>query len=190
MRIKDPQKEEALFRATVQLVNEIGFAESSVSKIAKAAAVSPATLYTYFANKDDLIISTYKTIMEKMSAQVFLGLSDTQPVKEALLLIWRNIYSYISKNRADYLFTEQFSKSPHIQSIDLETHKKYFAPLAALIRRGKEQGVLKDAHFHMHTLFFYYPILLLANPNSCHAVPLEDSVLDTAFEFAWDAIKR
>ena len=50
MRTKDDQKKEALFKATIKLVNEIGFASSSVSKIAKEANVSPSTIYVFFKN--------------------------------------------------------------------------------------------------------------------------------------------
>ena len=51
MRTKCEEKQEALFEATVKLVNEIGFAASSVAKIAKEANVSAATLYIYYKNK-------------------------------------------------------------------------------------------------------------------------------------------
>ena len=54
MRTKDGQKKDALFRATVTLVSEIGFAASSVSKIARQAHVSPSTIYVFFKNKEDL----------------------------------------------------------------------------------------------------------------------------------------
>ena len=64
MRIKDDEKREALFEATVKLVNEIGFVSSSVSKIAKEANVSPATLYIYYKNKI--------TIMKRIS--IFISL--------------------------------------------------------------------------------------------------------------------
>ena len=56
MRTKDGIKQEALFEATVKLVNEIGFASSSVSKIAKQAGISPATIYIYYKNKEDLLV--------------------------------------------------------------------------------------------------------------------------------------
>ena len=62
MRYKDEQKQDAIIQATIQLVNEIGFAASSVSKIAKQANVSPATLYIYYTNKEDLLVSTYVSI--------------------------------------------------------------------------------------------------------------------------------
>ena len=189
MRIKDPQKEAALCEATVRLVNDIGFAEASVAKIAKAAGVSPATLYTYFKSKDDLLVSTYQAIMRRMAASYFAGLDEESSIKERLRTVWKNMYAYISSNRADYLFEEQFSKSPYMQHIGLEEHKSFFAPLAAVIRQGVERNILKKSHFHMHMLFFYYPVLTLANPNGCHAVRLEDAVIEAAFEFAWDAIR-
>lgn len=180
---------EALFRTTIKLVNEVGFAASSVSKIAEAANVSPATIYTYFKNKDDLLILTYKISMKRMSENLFVGLSEDLHIKDSLYIIWWNIYNYILKNREEYLFTEQFSKSPYIQNIDLEEHKSFFSPLADLIRQGIKEKILKDEHFHMHMLFFYYPILALANPYVCHAVPLQEEVIETAFKFAWDSIK-
>ena len=67
MRVKDDEKQEALFEATVKLVNEIGFVSSSVSKIAKEANVSPATIYVYYKNKEDLLVSTYIAIKLDLS---------------------------------------------------------------------------------------------------------------------------
>ena len=58
MRTKDEFKQDALLKATIKLVNEIGFVSSSVSKIAKEAEISPATIYIYYKNKEDLLIST------------------------------------------------------------------------------------------------------------------------------------
>ena len=74
MRIKDINKQEAIISATVELVNEIGFVSSSVSKIAKKANVSPATIYIYYKNKEDLLISTYVEIKKKMSLAIFKNL--------------------------------------------------------------------------------------------------------------------
>ena len=66
MRYKDELKQEAIIQATINLVNEIGFAASSVAKIARVAEVSPATIYIYYENKEDLLISTYIRIKQKM----------------------------------------------------------------------------------------------------------------------------
>ncbi|MCJ2164921.1 MULTISPECIES: TetR/AcrR family transcriptional regulator [unclassified Pseudodesulfovibrio] len=189
MRIKDDSKREALLRATVSVVNKTGFVAASVSKIAGAAQVSPATLYTYFENKDDLIISTYMALMSRMSDGVFRGVDTGLPVRAALYDIWRRTFEYVSRNRGDFLYTEQFAKSPYVKHLRLEDLQAFFAPLISLVRRGVDEKILKDVHFHMHILFFYYPILTLANPGSCHSVAIEEATIETAFQLAWDAIR-
>ena len=52
---KSIDKKNAVLGATLTLVNEGGFKSASMSKIAKMAYVSPATIYLYFENKQDLI---------------------------------------------------------------------------------------------------------------------------------------
>ena len=82
MRVKDEIKQDALFEATIKVVNEIGFASSSVSKIAREAGISPATIYIYHKNKEDLLISTYVEVKKKLGQALLKGfdpsLSQTQ----------------------------------------------------------------------------------------------------------------
>lgn len=190
MRVKDSQKQAALQGATVRVVNEIGFAASSVSKIAKAAKVSPATLYTYFENKDELIVSTYLAVMDRMSAAIFRNLSPELKVKDALLTVWRATFRYIQEQREEFLYTEQFAKSPYMQRLKLEDVKAIYGPLIAVLRQGMEQKLLKDVHIHFHILYFLYPATTLANPGCCHTMPIQEETIETAFRMTWDAIKR
>ena len=48
MRRKDDEKQRCIKNAVVQLILEEGFQGASVSKIAKSAGVSPATVYIYY----------------------------------------------------------------------------------------------------------------------------------------------
>ncbi|WP_319582239.1 TetR/AcrR family transcriptional regulator [uncultured Pseudodesulfovibrio sp.] len=189
MRIKDDSKRQALIRATVRLVNEIGFSAASVSKIAGEANVSPATLYTYFENKDDLIVDAYRTVMGEWSQGIFQGLDSDRSVRDVLHSIWCNTFRYVSRNRDDYLYTEQFSKSPYMQRISLAEMESFFGPLLAVIHRGVDEKILKDVHSHMHMMFFFYPILSLANPGSGHSAVITEKTIETAFLLAWDAIR-
>lgn len=56
---KSVDKRNALVKATIELVNNSGFHATPMSKIAKMANVSPATIYLYFENKQDLINQVY-----------------------------------------------------------------------------------------------------------------------------------
>ena len=81
MRTRDDEKQAALFEATVKLVNEIGFVASSVSKIANEAKVSPATIYVYHQNKEDLLVSTYVEIKLNLSRAILADFDDTLPIR-------------------------------------------------------------------------------------------------------------
>jgi AcrR family transcriptional regulator len=48
---KSIDKRNTLIKATIELVNNNGFHATPMSKIAKKANVSPATIYLYFENK-------------------------------------------------------------------------------------------------------------------------------------------
>lgn len=189
MRIKDDTKRQALIDATVRSVNTSGFAAASVSKIAKAAGVSPATLYTYFEDKDALLVETYRTVMAEWSKGLFDDVNFDLPIRDVLHQIWSNTFRYVTKNRENYLYTEQFSKSPYMQSISLEELQSFFGPLISVINRGVADKVLKDVHFHMHMMFFFYPILTLSNPGCGHSGIIVEQTIETAFKLAWDAIR-
>ena len=189
MRTKDDVKEAALFEATVKLVNEIGFASSSVSKIAREAGVSPATIYVYFKNKEDLLVSTYIEIKLNLSKALLRDFNDQRPIRDILRNVWFNMFEYISNNLEYYKFVEQFSNSPYSSLVNRQEVEQYFVPLIKVLQTGIEQKIIKNVNFDILTAFMYHPITVLANPGLCQDfIPTEDNI-ETAFTLAWDAIK-
>ena len=67
MRMKDENKKTAITKTIVRLINEIGFANISMSKIAKAAGMSAATLYVYYDNKEDMFRKVYMDVKKHMT---------------------------------------------------------------------------------------------------------------------------
>ncbi len=189
MRFKDDVKKEALFEATVKLVNDIGFVSSSVSKIAKEAGVSPATIYVYHQNKEDLLVSTYVDIKLKMSKAILEKFDSTLPIRDILRNVWYNMFDYVSKNLVYYKYVEQFSNSPYGSMVDKKAVEKYFDPLISVLQRGIEQKIIKNVNFDILSAFMWYPITVLANPRLCQSFEMNQENIDTAFTLAWDAIK-
>ncbi|MCG8549048.1 MAG: TetR/AcrR family transcriptional regulator [Desulfobacterales bacterium] len=190
MRTKDEQKKEALFKATVKLVNEIGFAYSSVSKIAKEAGVSPSTLYVFFQNKEDLLISTYVNIKRAKGRAILSDFNDSLPIRDILRKVWRNTFAYISHNPDKYQFIEQFANSPYVGLVDQKALEKHYSPIIEVIQKGIEQKIIKKAERPYLVAFLFQPISYLANPRSCEGLELSAGDIDRAFDMAWDAIKR
>ena len=189
MRTKDDEKEAALFEATVKLVNEIGFASSSVSKIAKEAGISPATIYIYHKNKEDLLVSTYIDIKLDLSKALLKDFDDTLPIRDILRNVWFNMFEYVSNNLEYYKFVEQFSNSPYSSLVNRQEVEQYFVPLIKVLQTGIDQKIIKDVNFDILTAFMYHPITILANPGLCQEFEPTEENIDTAFTLAWDAIK-
>jgi AcrR family transcriptional regulator len=189
MRTKDEQKKEALFKATVKLVNEIGFASSSVKKIAEEANVSPSTIYVFFKNKEDLLVSTYVELKRHLAAALLVDFDDTLPLRDIIEGVWFRTFTYISNNLEDYDYLEQFANSPYSALVDQETIEKEFIPMIKVFQKGIEQKILKNVDLNFHSAFMWNPISRLANPRLCQGLEMDEEGLEIAFTMAWDAIR-
>ena len=189
MRRKDDFKRDALFKATVKLVNEIGFVSSSVAKIAKEANVSPATVYIHYKNKEDLLVSTYIEIKQKMGKAMLTEFNEKLPLKDILRRIWGNAFKYISANPQYFQYAEQFANSPFTDLVDKAEVDKQFTIIIQAIQKGKDQKIIKDVHMDLINAFIYYPIVVLTNKRITDSVTINDQTIETSFQLAWDAIK-
>lgn len=59
-------KRERILKASTQVFAQHGFYKSKISEIAKIANVADGTIYLYFKNKDDLLISLFEEEMNKI----------------------------------------------------------------------------------------------------------------------------
>jgi len=189
MRTKDEEKQAALFEATVKTVNEMGFVAASVSKIAKEARVSPATLYVYYENKEDLLVSTYIDIKKIFSRALLKDFDASLPIRDILRNVWLAMSEYIADNPEYFRFTEQFANSPYHALVNKEMVEKYFAPLIEVLQRGIDQKIIKNVEFDILAAFMFYPVMALSNPRLCANFEMSPQSIETAFTLAWDAIK-
>lgn len=190
MRIKDEEKQAALFEATVKVVNKIGFASSSVAKIAKEAGISPATLYIYHKNKEDLLISTYLDIKRQLSEMVLKGIDETLPIKAIFRQIWFNMFEFTTKHLDYFQFSEQFSNCPYNDQVNQKNIDRMFIPIGNLIRKGIQQKIIKECNVDIISAFIFYPVIILSNPRLCKNFDITPDQIETSFQLAWDAIKR
>ena len=189
MRVKDDEKRQALFEATIQLVNEVGFASSSVSKIAKVANVSPSTLYIYHKNKEDLLVSAYMEVKREMAAAFASDFDDTAPIRDILHNAWFSLFEYTNTNPKKYRYAEQFSNSPYLTLADHEELEKHFSPLLAVIHRGVEQKIIKEVECELLVAYLFQPVPFLADVWNRKGRHMNEEEMETAFTMAWDAIK-
>ena len=63
---RSEDKHQRIIKAALKVFSKKGFYNSKVSEIAKEAEVADGTIYLYFKNKDDILISVFETEMKKM----------------------------------------------------------------------------------------------------------------------------
>jgi len=189
MRHKDDNKNEAIFEATIQLLNEIGFSEISMSKIAKRAKVSSATIYVYFENKEDMLGKLYVKVKEKMSRQMIYEIDDTLPSQVVCERFMRNSLRFILENKDYFLFLDQFSTSPLMDKLCLEDTSSMFASLHEIIEKGKRNGELKSLETTFLLTYCYFPVTQLARAHFKNQFEANEEHLRQIIKMSWDAIR-
>ena len=189
VRNKDQQKQQAIISATIDLVNEIGFAASSVAKIAKRAKVSPASLYVYYENKEDLLVSTYVQIKHCMGQAIMEGFAPEADIQTSLLRAGRNLFSYINDHRAMFYFAEQFSNSPYQDQVPVEAIEASFGPFYTLLEKGITEGQIKDVPMAILLAHLYAPLQFLVNPRHNPTFKATQDDVDACLRMAWDAVR-
>src|SRR4029078_164637 len=89
----------------------------SMQKLAKAANVSPGTLYIYFKDKEDLILQLCKEAGEKMAAITLKGFDPSMSFGEGLRVQWINRAKYCMKYPEQMDFLEQLRHSPYSEQL-------------------------------------------------------------------------
>ena len=188
MRTQDENKKKAIFDATIKLVNEVGFAAASVAKIAKEANVSPATLYIYYKNKEDLLVSIFAEIQKQKSSVAMKGFDESCCLKETLRKVWKNSFQFVLKNKSLLQYHDQFLNSPYIALLDDPHNEDDFHAVLSAIESAVEQEIVKPVDFTLIRVFVFVPLMALANAQGGNFKMTRKNVED-AFEMAWDAIR-
>lgn len=111
MRTRDDNKEKAIRQQALKMIVKDGFEGFSMQKLAKAAKVSPGTLYIYFQDKEDLILQLCREVGNKMSEATLIDFDPAMPFSEGLKVQWINRAKYCIKNPLESAFLEQLKHS-------------------------------------------------------------------------------
>ncbi len=120
-----------------RLFSERGFEQVSVAQIARAAEVSPATVFNYFPNKEDLVYNR----LETFENQLLSAIRD-RPRGETVIAAFRNfileprgLFATTDEARANELaaLTRMINASPALLTREQQIFARYTEALAALI---------------------------------------------------------
>ncbi len=120
MRVRDENKEAAIRDKAMEMIVKGGFEALSMQKLARAANISPATIYIYYRNREDLLHQLYHHSQEKFAEFALRGFSPDVSLEEGLWVQWKNRMEFIMDYPIYYRFFEQFRNSPLINNTNVK----------------------------------------------------------------------
>ncbi|QJC97205.1 Fatty acid degradation regulator YsiA, TetR family [Bacillus mojavensis] len=132
--------------AAVEVIAENGYHQSQVSKIAKQAGVADGTIYLYFKNKEDILISLFKEKMGQFIERMEEDIKEKATAKEKLALVISKHFSLLAGDHNLAIVTQLELRQSNLelrQKIN-EILKGYLNILDSILTEGIKSGELKE----------------------------------------------
>ena len=98
MTSRKQEKFEMILDAAEKVIAENGFHGSQVARIAKEAGVADGTIYLYFKNKEDILISLFQNRLGSLVESFKNNISEEDSAEEALYKICDIHFSLLEEN--------------------------------------------------------------------------------------------
>lgn len=161
MRTRNTDKEELVKRKAIELLASEGFEGFSMNKLAKACGISVATLYIYYADKDDLIKQIGIEIGREFFGGALKGLSPDMPFAEGLRLQWDNRLAFAKDNLLNMQCWDAIRHSPHNEYVLAESHGDFREVLSQFKNNAIERGELVALPMEVFWSIAYGPLYTL-----------------------------
>ncbi|HEY0251971.1 MAG TPA: TetR/AcrR family transcriptional regulator [Kofleriaceae bacterium] len=123
-----------------------GFFAAKVSDVAKEAGVADGTIYLYFKNKDDLLISLFERRMQYLNGALKAAIVG-KPPREALVAFVRAYVQVLAANpvATEVLTIELRSSSKFMKEYDNPDFADFLRTLGGIVASAQEAGEMSDA---------------------------------------------
>ncbi len=144
--MKSPDKHRKIIRAATKVFAKKGFFNARISDIAKEAKVADGTIYLYFNNKVDILLSVFEQEIGKLIDQVIQLLEKEENSKDKLVVFITNHLEEMKKNRylAEVIHIELRQTSKLIREYRKTKFSEYLDIIAAIIEEGQQEGIFRQ----------------------------------------------
>jgi TetR/AcrR family transcriptional repressor of multidrug resistance operon len=167
MRPKNLEKEKAIRTTALQIIAEDGLENLSMQKLAKAAGISPRTIYIKYDNKEDLLVKLFiEEVLGAYEKAVLEDFSQDMGFVEGMKKLWLNAFRYLKNNRHAFALMQYGKSSPLLNKAYQEKNIKqgdFFAPVLRFLAIQVAAGVIKDFPFDVHRALLFSPLNDLVN---------------------------
>jgi TetR/AcrR family fatty acid metabolism transcriptional regulator len=142
---KSNGKYEAILRAAIKVFAGSGFFNSKVADVAREAGVADGTVYLYFKNKDDILVSIFNHYMDQALTAGKASLTEITDPVEKLRRIVRAHLERLGRDRnlAIVFQVELRSSTKFMEQFSATKVTEYLELIREVIEEGQRRGVFR-----------------------------------------------
>lgn len=195
MRPRDEHKEQQIRQKGIEMIVKEGLDGFGINKLAKAAGVSPATIYIYYKDKEELIATLCVDAAEKMMAFSLQNFSPGMDFAEGLKVQWHNRLNYFLQHPLDMEFIEIMRYTNFYEKVSQMLTANFGVVLGHFMRNAEEKKQLIPLPFEVYWSVAYAPLYQLikfhmqGNSYVNSSFTLDDKLMDQTLNLVLKALK-
>ncbi|HTI08499.1 MAG TPA: TetR/AcrR family transcriptional regulator [Puia sp.] len=158
MRTRDENKVEAILQKALEMVVKEGFDGLSMQKLAKAAGVSPATIYIYFKDKEDMLLQLHKRECDRYFAYILEGFDPEMDFATGLAVQWKRRASYVIEHPDRGHFMENFAFTPLLPKSMKLRDPRFSSAMQRFVHKAIENKELVRMPFEVYWAVAFAPL--------------------------------
>ncbi len=138
-------KRERILKAAIRVFARKGFYSTRVSEIAKAAGVADGTIYLYFKNKDDVLISIFQDRISQLLTVLSDAINGSASFEEKVHVVVDVQLGLLggSRDLAEVVTVNLRQSSRLLKQFGAPLFGKYLETVAAVFEEGQAQGAVR-----------------------------------------------
>ena len=160
VRLRDEDKQRRIKEAMVNLILREGIEGTSVSKIAREAGVSAATIYVYYDSKEEMLAEIFREYSRQPYQYILQRVRPEMDGNELIETLVRGCYAFSTEHEEVFSFVEQCSRCPTLSERVCE--EDCSCDVLDLIHRYQEMGAMRQCSDWNMGAMLFAPVRWLA----------------------------
>jgi len=144
-RKRAPDKRDRILKGAIKVFAQNGFYATRVSEIAKEAGVADGTIYLYFKNKDDVLITIFEEGIGRLLTILRKVAESDEPFERRITSIIELQLGLLEEQRdlAEVITVNLRQSSSLLKQYAAPLFMQYIDVMARVVREGQDEGAFR-----------------------------------------------
>ena len=195
MRGRDIHKETLVKSKVIELIVKDGLEGFSMNKLAKACKISVNTLYIYYKDRDDLIVTIAREEGKRMSDTLLAKFNPNASFENGLRVQWKIRFEYLKDKPLLKSFFDQLQSSTYREQI-ADSLNEFTEAVTLFMKNVIARGEMVDVSAEVYWSVALAPLYSLISFHhkqqglKGQIVEINENVLWTTFDLVVKALKK